>query len=225
MRSSLFDPQHAVTPTSDRFTLQSRRMLRAVLGPDLLALKGAVAAYQGDVEFDDAAPHGMGRFVRRLVAAEDTPLMRVHGSGEVYFANRAQDIVLITLEGDGISVNGTNVLAFDAELSSDVHRAPGAGISTGGLFTTSISGHGTVALTFDGEPLLLDCGRRPTHVDVQAAVAWSAGLEPHVVSTMNVGSLLRDGSGEALQYSFHGEGFVAVQPSEGEPRTTVQPGS
>jgi uncharacterized protein (AIM24 family) len=46
-------------------------------------------------------------------------------------------------------------------------------------------------------------------------VCWSANLTPNAVSSMNVGSLLRGGSGEAVQYSFHGPGFVVVQPSEG----------
>ena len=48
-------------------------------------------------------------------------------------------------------------------------------------------------------------------------MAWSANLVPSVVSSMNVRSMLRGGSGEALQYSFHGPGFVVVQPSEGPP--------
>jgi uncharacterized protein (AIM24 family) len=54
-------------------------------------------------------------------------------------------------------------------------------------------------------------------VDIQAAVAWSANLHPRIVSSMNVRSLLRGGSGEALQFAFHGPGFVVVQPSEGLP--------
>ena len=33
-------------------------------------------------------------------------------------------------------------------------------------------------------------------------------------SSMNMKSMLRGGSGEAFQYSFHGPGFVVVQPSE-----------
>ena len=35
-------------------------------------------------------------------------------------------------------------------------------------------------------------------------------------------SMLRGGSGEAVQYQFHGPGFVVVQPSEGP---TVPPHS
>ena len=65
-----------------------------------------------------------------------------------------------------------------------------------------------------GKPVVLDCSTQPTNVDVQAAVAWSANLVPRVVSSMNMKSMLRGGSGEAFQYSFHGPGFVVVQPHE-----------
>jgi uncharacterized protein (AIM24 family) len=130
----------------------------------------------------------------------------------------------VELTGDALSVNGTNLLAFDAELEWDVHRVQGAGMMTGGLFNTLSQGNGTIALSTDGPPALLDCSQQPTFVDIQAAVAWSANLNPQVVSSMNVRSLLRGGSGEALQYSFHGPGFVVVQPSEGLPMGGPQNG-
>ena len=40
-------------------------------------------------------------------------------------------------------------------------------------------------------------------------------LQPQVVTSMNMRSMLRGGTGEAMQYAFHGLGFVVVQPSEG----------
>jgi uncharacterized protein (AIM24 family) len=224
MRSTLFEQQHAEVAGNQRFTLQSSKMLKVVLGPDLLALKGSMVAYQGRVEFHHEGAGSVGKLVKRLVTSEDTPLMRVRGQGEVFFANRAQNIFLVGLEGDGISVNGTNLLAFDAELNWDVRRVKGAGTATGGLFNTEIGGHGTVALISDGDPMLLDCSQQETCVDVQAAVAWSANLVPQIVSSMNVRSMLRGGTGEALQYAFHGPGFVVVQPSEGVP-VAVRQGS
>jgi len=143
--------------------------------------------------------------------------MRVSGQGEVFFARLAQDVFFVELTGDGLSINGTNLLAFDAELQWDVHRVQGAGMMTGGMFNTLVQGQGTVALSTDGPPTLLDCSQQPTYVDIQAAVAWSANLQPQIVSSMNMRSLLRGGSGESFQYSFHGPGFVVVQPSEGMP--------
>jgi uncharacterized protein (AIM24 family) len=217
MRSNLFDPAHQEKATGERFSLQNNRMLRVQLGPDVLALKGSMVAYQGTAEFHHEGAGSIGKLMKRVLTSEDTPLMRVRGQGEVFFANTAQNIFLVHLEGDAVSVNGTNLLAFDANLDWDVRRVKGAGIAAGGLFNTEISGQGTVALTADGDPVLLDCSQVPTYVDVQAAVAWSANLQPSVVSSVNVRSLLRGGTGEAAQYHFHGPGFVVVQPSEGRP--------
>ena len=39
------------------------------------------------------------------------------GQGDVFFAPLlAQDVFFVQLEGDGLSINGANLLAFDAEL-------------------------------------------------------------------------------------------------------------
>jgi uncharacterized protein (AIM24 family) len=215
MRSHLFDTANAEVQSAQRWTEQSSKMLKATLGPDVVAAKGAMVAYQGQVRFEHKGAGGLGKLVRKALTSEDAPLMRVSGQGEVFFARLAEDIFLVQLEGDALSVNGTNLLALDADLDVDVHRVQGAGMMAGGLFNTIITGHGTVAVTSDGPPMLLDCSSQPTYVDIQAAVAWSASLRPQVVSSMNMKSMLR--SGEAFQYSFSGPGFVVVQPSEGQP--------
>ncbi len=215
MRSDLFDTDHHERQTAERWVLQSKRMLRVSLGGDVLASKGAMVAFQGRVEYQHESAGSLGKFVRKALTSEDNPLMRVSGEGEVFFAQDASEIFLIQLEGDGISINGRSLLAFDATMDHDVHRTKGAGIMTGGLFNTVVQGSGTVALACDGEPMLLDCSQQPTYVDTQAAVCWSANLSPDVVSSMNMRSMLRGGSGEAFQYAFHGPGFVVVQPSEG----------
>jgi uncharacterized protein (AIM24 family) len=217
MRSPLFDAANSEVQTQQRWSLQNHKMVRAVLGPDVLAAKGSMVAYQGQASFHHEGSGSVGKFLKRALTNEDTPLMRVSGQAEVFFARLAQDIFFVQLEGDGLSVNGVNLLAFDASLGWDVHRVQGAGILSGGAFNTLVSGHGTLALTTDGPPVLLDCSQQPTYVDIQAAVAWSANLNPQVSSSMNMKSLLRGGSGEAMQFLFHGPGFVIVQPSEGLP--------
>ncbi len=213
MKSDLFDQSNLERQTTERFGLQNSQLLRVSLGPDVLAVKGSMVAFQGQVQFNHEKS-GAGRMLKKLVTSEDMPLMRVTGQGEVFFANEAGYVYLLHLEGDGLSVNGRNLLAFDAALEWDIKRVKGAGIMAGGLFNTTVTGTGTAALCTVGKPVVLDCSQQPTYVDVQAAVAWSANLVPQVVSSMNVKSMLRGGSGEAMQYSFHGPGFVVVQPFE-----------
>lgn len=215
MRSHLFDAANAEVSTGERWLRQNGKMVKVTLGDDVLSAKGAMVAYQGEVTFNHEGSGSLGRFVRKAMSSDDVPLMRVTGRGEVFFARLAQEVFLVTLEADGLSVNGSNLLAFDAALQWDIHRVQGAGMLSGGAFNTLIQGQGTVALCSDGQPVLLDCSQQPTFVDIQAAVAWSATLAPSVKSTMNVRSMMRGGSGEAFQYAFHGPGFVVVQPSEG----------
>lgn len=215
MRSELFDQANQEDTTAQRFSLHHRKTLRVVLGEPVLAAKGSMVAYQGQVTFEHKSAGSIGKMMRRLVTSEDTPLMTVAGQGEVFFADAAKDIFLVDLQGEGLSVNGSALLAMDASLEYDVHRVKGAGMMSGGMFNTLVQGQGTVALTSDGQPLILDCTQAPTFVDINAAVCWSAGLVPQVVSSMNMRSMLRGGTGEAFQYAFQGPGFVVVQPSEG----------
>lgn len=217
MKSELFNADNLEIADGQAFGLQNNQLLRVALGPDVLAVKGAMVAYQGQVRFDHEKAGSMGKLLKKMVTSEDMPLMRVSGDGEVFFAQDAGYVYLLTLEGDGISVNGRNLLAFDAALGWDINRVKGAGILAGGLFNTTITGTGTVALCTVGKPVVLDCSQQPTCVDTQACVAWSSSLVPRVVSSMNMKSMLRGGSGEALQFAFHGPGFVVVQPSEWEP--------
>jgi uncharacterized protein (AIM24 family) len=218
MQSELFS-QSNLEVEGKRFALQNSQMLRVSLGGDVLSVKGAMVAYQGSVRFDHEKAGSVGKLLKKMVTSEDMPLMRVSGEGEVFFANEAGYVYLIDLASDGISVNGRNLLAFEASLTWDINRVKGAGMMAGGLFNTTVTGTGTVALCTVGHPVVLDCSRQPTYVDVQACVAWSSSLVPNVVSSMNMRSMLRGGSGEAFQYAFHGPGFVVVQPNEWSPPT------
>lgn len=226
MRSDLFTQDNLEVQAGQRFALQNGQMLRVSVGggADVLAVKGSMVAFQGQVKFDHEKTGSMGKLLKKVLTAEDLPLMRVSGQGEVFFASEAGYVFLLDLDGDGISVNGRNLLAFEAAMEWDINRVKGAGMMAGGLFNTTVQGTGQVALCSVGKPVVLDCSQQPTYVDVQAAVAWSAGLAPNVVSSMNLKSMLRGGSGEAFQYAFHGPGFVVVQASEWAPVTQGQQG-
>jgi uncharacterized protein (AIM24 family) len=216
MHSELFDQSNLEVAGQQRFSLPNCQMLRVSLGPDVLAVKGGMVAFQGSIEFHHEKAGGMGKLLKKMVTSEDNPLMRVTGQGEVFFASRAGFVNLVELTGDAISINGRNLLAFDASLEWDIHRTKGAGVLAGGLFNTTVSGQGMVALHSMGKPVVLDCSQQPTYVDTQACVAWSANLQPSMVSSMKFKSMLRGGSGEAFQYAFHGPGFVVVQADEWE---------
>lgn len=214
MRSELFSQSNMEKQNQERWTLQNDQMLRVGLGADVLAAKGVMVAYQGQVQFHHEKAGSIGKLAKKVLTSENVSLMRCSGQGEVFFADEAGFIYLLHLENEGISLNSRNLLAFDATLSWDINRTKGAGIATGGLFNTTVGGTGTVAINVVGKPVVLDCSQQPTFVDPQAAVCWSANLTPGIQSSMNMSSLMRGGSGEAIQYAFHGPGFVVVQAYE-----------
>ena len=61
--------------------------------------------------------------------------MNVTGQGEVFVADRAQDIHVLHLENDSLTVNGPNVLAFSSSIEWDIKKVSGgmAGMMAGGL--------------------------------------------------------------------------------------------
>ncbi|GGA62669.1 hypothetical protein GCM10011490_11380 [Pseudoclavibacter endophyticus] len=216
MRSALFDQANQEKQSGQRWTLQSNKMLRVLLGPEVIAAQGAMVAYQGQMDFAYQGSKGLGNMMKKMVSGEGGNVMRVTGHGEVFFARRAEDVFLIELTGDALTVNTSSLLAFDGNLQWDVKMIGNAGMMAGGLFNLQVQGAGVVAVSSDGPPMLLDCSQQPTFVDPQAAVCWSANLTPQIKSTFKAASLIGRGSGESFQLGFHGPGFVVVQPSEGQ---------
>ena len=214
MKSSLFGAHLETATSGERFALQNERLLRVALGPEVMARQGAMVAYQGGVQFEFQGSGGVGRFLKKALTGEGLPLMRCHGQGELFLARDAREIFLIQLEGESLTVNGDNLLAFDSTVEWDIRRVEGVSVLAGGLFNTVLSGTGWVAISSFGTPVVLQTDV-PTFADVQSAIAWSSGLQTSVQRTMKLGALVGRGSGEAVQLAFSGQGFVVVQASEG----------
>src|SRR3712207_2804655 len=99
--------------TTDSFTLQNSKLLKVRLDQVTVQAKlGSMVAYQGDVTFEHAGAGGLGRMLKKAVSGEGSQLMKITGSGEVFLADQAQEIHLLYLENDFITVNGRNLLAF-----------------------------------------------------------------------------------------------------------------
>jgi len=215
------------TTSQDAFALQNAKLLRVRLDQVTIQAKlGSMVAYQGDVSFEHAGSGGLGRMLKKAVTGEGTSLMRMQGTGEVFLADQAQDIHLLYLENDHITVNGRNLLAFDAGIDWDIRRVEGAGaMMGGGLFNLSLQGTGWVAILSDGPPVLLDVASAPTFADAQAAITWSSGVQTGIKTDFKMKNLIGRGSGESVQMAFTGQGWVLVQPSEGRVQTVPGQGS
>ncbi|MEO9325672.1 AIM24 family protein [Nocardioides sp. C4-1] len=197
--------------------LQNAKMLRVRVTEPFMAQQGSMVAYQGNVTFAYQSAGGVGKVLKRALTSEGLSLMRVEGQGDVFIADTNKNVHILQLNSSGISASAKSILAFSASLQWDVERVKGASMLAGGLFNTTIRGTGWVAIVTDGEPVVLNAAEAPTFADTDAIVAWSADLQTTLKSTMSAGALIGRGSGEAVQVSFQGRGFVIVQPSEGYP--------
>ncbi|MFE0646520.1 AIM24 family protein [Streptomyces sp. NPDC058877] len=209
---------YAPTPVAARMENHGSTMLKVAMasGQDLYARSGSMVAYEGFITYEPNPP-AVRQVAQQWVTGESTPLMKCSGDGLLYLADYGADVVVINLQNDSISVNGTNVLAFDAHLQWQVERVKGLAKFAGqGLFNVEISGTGWVALTSRGTPIVVDCGRGEdeTYVDPDALVAWSPALKVKGKRSFKASSLIGRGSGEAYQMAFSGQGIVVVQPSE-----------
>jgi uncharacterized protein (AIM24 family) len=216
------------TQSQEPFSLQNSKMLKVRLDAvTVQARLGSMVAYQGEVAFEHAGSGGMSKMLKKAVTGEGASLMKITGSGEVFLAEQAQDVHLIYLENDKITCNGTNVLAFDAGIGWDIERVQGgtAGMAAGGgLYNMALQGTGWVAILSDGPPVLLNVAQAPTFADAQAAITWSSGVTQTVRTDFNVKNLIGKGSGETVQLAFAGQGWVLVQPSEGQVATAQNGG-
>jgi uncharacterized protein (AIM24 family) len=209
-----------VTPVG-RFTLQNSSMLKVRMENDQIPVKlGTMVAYQGDIRFEYQSG-GLGRFFRKAMTGEGVQLMTATGTGDLFLAHNKRKIMILDLENERMTVNGDNVLAFEPGIDWDIHRVEGAGTLASGLFNVVLGGTGKVAVTSDGDPVLLDTSR-PTFADPDSAIAWSGGVRTTIRSDVSFKTFIGRGSGETYQVGFEGPGWVLIQPSEGP---TVPPHS
>jgi uncharacterized protein (AIM24 family) len=215
MKSTIFANTENSNQEHEHFVLQNQHCLLINLNGEVYAKQGSMAAYQGDMEFEYHGG-GMTRMFKKLVTGEDLRLMKVKGMGDLFIADNAAEVFVVELDNEQMTINSTNLLAFESGLTWDVNRLRAGimGAVAGGLFNTTLTGTGRAAITSWGRPIVIQVDK-PTYVDVNCVIAWSPGLNVSVKSSMKIGSFIGRGSGEAFQMAFEGSGFVIVQPGEG----------
>ena len=142
----------------------------------------------------------------------------------MFLADQAQEVHLIYLENDLITVNGRNLLAFDSGIDWDIKRVEGvSGMMGGGLFNMAPARH---RLGWRSCPTGRRCcstsASAPTFADAAGRdhlVLWRADrpedrLQDEEPDRPRVGRDDADG--------VHGEGWLLVQPSEGRVSAPLQ---
>ncbi|MEU8624781.1 AIM24 family protein [Streptomyces sp. NPDC048669] len=219
MKSDLFSSEHmAEQATAPGMTLQNTKSIKYAVSGEMHARQGSMIAFRGDLQFERKG-QGLGGLLKRAVTGEGLPLMAVRGQGEAWFAHEAANCFIVEMEqGDVLTINGRNVLCFDSTLAYEIKTVKGAGMTGGGLFNSVFTGYGKLGLMCEGNPIVIPVTpQQPVCVDTDAVVGWSAHLTTSLHRSQSVGSMLRGGSGEAVQLRLDGEGFVIVRPSEVKP--------
>ncbi len=205
------------------------KMIEATVipGQRLFSQRGAMLAYQGDVSFTPNIQGGQGgvmSMIGRRIANEATPLMTVEGSGTVLFGHGGHHIQVINLTGDTLYVEADRLLAFEGTLQQGTMFMGSQGgvmgmvrgqVTGQGLFTTTLTGHGAVAVMAHGGVFEVPITpQRPVHVDPQAYVAHHGDVRNRLSTALGWREMVGRGSGEAFQLELSGSGAVYVQASE-----------
>lgn len=198
-----------------------RRIVEAHLANSgIRAMTGSMVAYEGNVQFKAAGMgggDGVMAGIRRRATGESLSFMECGGSGIVYLAVDAQDVTLVDLNNDTLQVESQQLLALAGNLRTDIRFTGLRGASSGqGLFTTTVSGQGQVALLSAGGPLIaLEVSPQfPLVVDPDAFVAAKGQLNQGFVTDVSWANALGEGSGEAFSLRWDGQGVVYIQPAE-----------
>ncbi|MBO0655105.1 MULTISPECIES: AIM24 family protein [Streptomyces] len=211
------------------FRLLNSRMVEAqvVPGQRLFSQRGAMLAYKGDVSFTPSIAGGQGGvmgMIGRRIANEATPLMTVEGSGTVMFGHGGHHVHVVELSGDTLYVEADRLLAFEGGLQQGTMFMGSQGgvmgmvrgqVTGQGLFTTTLKGHGAVAVMAHGGVIELPISaQRPVTVDPQAYVAHRGDVRNKLTAALGWREVVGRGSGEAFRLELSGNGTVYVQASE-----------
>ncbi|QHS16536.1 AIM24 family protein [Halopenitus persicus] len=202
------------TDGGEAFRTENNRLLGISLDGTVMVKAGSMVAYTGDVTFTgrSSAEGGVSGFLKEAVSGEGTPVMEAEGAGHLYVAENGKKVQVLELaDGESISVNGNDVLAFESTVDYEINTVGSlSGMAAGGLTNVYLSGPGRIALTTHGDPVVL---QPPVFTDPDATVAWSGHLSPSLET--NKAIEIGQKSGESIQMAFTGEdGFVVVQPNE-----------
>lgn len=164
----------------------------------------------------------VGQIGRRFTG-ENLPLMKVTSRGDniTYYANEAQHVVCFQLkQGETISVESENILAFTGDCKYSVRFLAQGVISQKGLATSTLTGVGPeayVAVLVDGNPIVLSNMQNGStlEADPDAVVCW-IGRDPGFKLDLSWKNLIGQASGETYMFEWgsNSPATVIIQPLE-----------
>lgn len=162
----------------------------------------------------------IGQMARRFTG-ENLPLMKVtcHGECVTYYANNQQHVTVIPLaQGETLSVESENLLAFNDSCRYSVRFLAQGVISQKGLATSTLTGAGPnamVAVLSDGNPVVLSNQNSGSSLtaDPDAIVCWT-GSDPQFKLDVSWKNLIGQASGESYMFEWDRPATIVIQPCE-----------
>ena len=150
----------------------------------------------------------LGQLGRRFTG-ENLPLMKVKANGDslTYYANDEQHVVCFHLQqGETISVESENILAFTQDCKYGIRFLAQGVISQKGLATSTLTGQGPnayVAVLVEGNPIVLSNAQNGStlEVDPDAVVCW-IGNDPGFKMDLSWKNFLGQASGESYMFEW-----------------------
>ena len=144
--------------------------------------------------------------------------MQCSGKGTVWFAKDAMEVHASSSWPATPSRSSPSSCSRCRTTCAPTSRSPGCAArrSGQGLFTTTVTGSGPVALlSAGGPPIALEVSPQyPLVVDPDAFVASQGQLNQTFVTDVSWRNLIGESSGEAFSLRFDGHGVVYIQPEE-----------
>lgn len=161
-----------------------------------------------------------------MMQGEHVALMAAHGQGEVFYGHQGLRVELVQMDGSQVlTVEASRLLAYEGYLQTSIvpltqqggMRGAVRGAMTGqGMFTTQMTGQGTVAILSHGGVVPLTVGGYGGEVviDPQAYVGHLGQVTVELAASVGFRDVVGRGSGEATQLKLTGQGTAWVQASE-----------
>jgi uncharacterized protein (AIM24 family) len=194
-------------------------------GEHVLARRGAMLAYTGEVRFKPTvtAGSGIGGFVGRVVRGENIPMMICEGRGKVLYGALGLHVTHVALSNDQLTVEADKLLCYDGTLQAGTvflgdkggFKVVAGQMTAQGLFTTQLSGSGNAVMLSHGPVFVLAVdAQSKVAVDPQAYVGHTGSIDIKLDASVGWREAVGRGSGEAFQLKLSGSGQVFVQASE-----------
>lgn len=208
------------------FEQVNKKVVRTDISPgrEVIARRGAMLGYSGGVTFRPiSGAGGVGGMVGRAMSGESVAMMVAEGQGNALYGFRGLYVTLVQLHNETLTVEADRLLAHHAHLSTSVEMIGSGGVrqavrgavSGQGLFTTKVSGTGSVALLSHGGTFEIPLdGTGTVGVDPQAYVGHVGALQIDFKVSAGIRDVVGRGSGEATQLHCTGHGRVYIQASE-----------